>query len=69
MLHFADVRELQSDLNSLIVLGQEYTANPYAPFPLVLSFLDHRLLFLGEPTPLSVKLGGEPIVVEVVERG
>ena len=28
MLHLWDFRELQTDLNSLIVLGQEYTANP-----------------------------------------
>ena len=29
MLYLLDVRELQTELNSLIVLGQEYTANPY----------------------------------------
>ena len=28
MLHLFDFRELQNDLNALIVLGQEYTANP-----------------------------------------
>jgi RLL motif containing protein 1 len=28
MLYLSDFRELQNDLNSLIVLGQEYTANP-----------------------------------------
>lgn len=28
MLHLWDFRELQTDLNSLIALGQEYTANP-----------------------------------------
>lgn len=28
MLHLFDLRELQNDLNALIVLGQEYTANP-----------------------------------------
>lgn len=28
MLHLADLRELQSDVNSLVVLCQEYTANP-----------------------------------------
>ena len=28
MLHIFDFRELQNDLNALIVLGQEYTANP-----------------------------------------
>lgn len=28
MLYLYDFRELQNDLNSLIVLGQEYTANP-----------------------------------------
>lgn len=28
MLHISDFRELQNDLNALIVLGQEYTANP-----------------------------------------
>ena len=28
MLHLFDFKELQSDLNALIVLGQEYTANP-----------------------------------------
>jgi hypothetical protein len=28
MLYLADFRELQNDLNALIVLGQEYTANP-----------------------------------------
>lgn len=28
MLYLSDFAELQSDLNSLIVLGQEYTANP-----------------------------------------
>lgn len=29
MLYLLDMRELQTELNSLIVLGQEYTANPY----------------------------------------
>jgi len=28
MLYISDFRELQNDLNALIVLGQEYTANP-----------------------------------------
>jgi RLL motif-containing protein 1 len=28
MLHLYDLRELQHDLNSLLVMGQEYTANP-----------------------------------------
>lgn len=28
MLYLSDFRELQNDLNTLIVLGQEYTANP-----------------------------------------
>ncbi len=28
MLYLTDYRELQNDLNALIVLGQEYTANP-----------------------------------------
>jgi len=28
MLYLLDFRELQNDLNTLIVLGQEYTANP-----------------------------------------
>ena len=28
MLYLSDFRELQNDLNALIVLGQEYTANP-----------------------------------------
>ena len=28
MLYLWDFREMQSDVNSLIVLGQEYTANP-----------------------------------------
>ena len=28
MLYLLDMRELQTELNSLIVLGQEYTANP-----------------------------------------
>ena len=28
MLYLADLRELQTDLNSLMVLGQEFTANP-----------------------------------------
>mmetsp|Transcript_9287 Transcript_9287/g.13992 ORF Transcript_9287/g.13992 Transcript_9287/m.13992 type:complete len:242 (-) Transcript_9287:143-868(-) len=28
MLHLTDFRELQSDINSLIVLGQQYTADP-----------------------------------------
>jgi hypothetical protein len=28
MIYILDLRELQSDLNSLIALGQEYTANP-----------------------------------------
>ncbi len=28
MLYLSDYRELQNDLNALIVLGQEYTANP-----------------------------------------
>jgi RLL motif-containing protein 1 len=28
MLYLHDFRELQNDLNALIVLGQDYTANP-----------------------------------------
>lgn len=28
MLYLSDFREMQNDLNALIVLGQEYTANP-----------------------------------------
>lgn len=28
MLYLADFRDLQTELNCLIVLGQEYTANP-----------------------------------------
>ena len=28
MLYLSDFRELQNDLNALIMLGQEYTANP-----------------------------------------
>lgn len=28
MLHLVDLRDLQSDLNTLIVLGQQFTANP-----------------------------------------
>lgn len=28
MLHLDDFRDLQTDLNALIALGQEYTANP-----------------------------------------
>jgi hypothetical protein len=28
MLYLADFREIQNDMNALIVLGQEYTANP-----------------------------------------
>jgi hypothetical protein len=28
MLHLYEYRELQNDLNALIVLGQEFTANP-----------------------------------------
>ena len=29
MLYLFDLRELQHDLNALLVMGQEYTANPY----------------------------------------
>ena len=29
MLHLSDLRELQGDVNALISLAQEYTANPY----------------------------------------
>jgi hypothetical protein len=28
MLYISDFRELQNEVNDLIVLGQEYTANP-----------------------------------------
>ena len=36
MLYLDDLRELQHDLNALIALGQEYTANPYAHFIIAL---------------------------------
>ena len=45
MLHLFDLRQLQSELNSLIVLGQEYTANPLVTI-LFTHFFLHLILII-----------------------
>ncbi len=39
MLYLSDFRDLQNDVNALIVLGQEFTANPYVSVSYSLDFL------------------------------
>ena len=45
MLHLSDLHELQRDVNTLISLAQEFTANPYSNILLNItkSFISYKL--------------------------
>jgi hypothetical protein len=67
MLYLADLRELQTDLNSLIVLGQEFTANPWALPPIFNDMCNCD--FCLQEDKRQVGASGEMMTAEEGERG